>query len=197
MTTCVFTSVTEWVCHPEMFTEPTRRQMRSQKSHVCMTQAAKCFCSSHRHWQRIEWQVQTQPSQPNIPVPAAAHGHAAGAFPFPGNRCWRDILSQDGMIVRERFLSTVPTATLSVWEEISMKQLQQVSSPCSSLNWQDDWHFTSKHRHTNMLKHCKLFTTCNDFDKRTYSPTCNYICKDEVLLWGKVHLSLSGPPLYR
>lgn len=93
----VFISVSDWLWHPEMFTEATRRQMRPQKSNACMTQASKCFCSTPHHWQCSEWQVQTQPSRPSIPVPAAAavlQHTLTRCWPVfvPGTRCWRETL---------------------------------------------------------------------------------------------------------
>lgn len=137
----VFISASDWVWHPEMFTEATRRQMRPQKSNACMTQATKCFCSSTHHWQCIEWQVQTQPSRSSIPVPAAAQCALTRCWwvSVPGTRGWRDTLSlrhQDGMIVSERFFVGCPSIDTfllsgSIYEAITpsnyTKSVQQVA----------------------------------------------------------------------
>lgn len=113
----VFISASDW--HPEMFTEATRRQMRPQKSNACMTQASKCFCSTPHHWQCSEWQVQTQPSRPSIPVPAAAaviqHTLTRCWRVFiPGTRCWRENCS-----------SETPRWDDSKWEVLCQLTLQQ------------------------------------------------------------------------
>lgn len=142
----VFTSASDWVCHPEMFTEATRRQMRPQKSNACMTQATKCFCSSPHHCQCIEWQVQTQPSQPSIPAPAAAAAAAS----------WATFRSWHQMPMRHSYSET-PRWDDSEREALCRLSLQQhfpsewkylqsnytkVCSPSSLLHWHNDWHLT-------------------------------------------------------
>lgn len=115
LTQGVFTRAPGWVWHPEMFTEPTRRQMKSQKWNICMTRAAKCFCSSHHHWQCIEWQVQTEPSRPGIPVPAAAPWRTAGDSSFPAPDA-EERLSEE-MIVSESSFVIFPCSNTGNYDK--------------------------------------------------------------------------------
>lgn len=97
----------------------------------------------------------------------------------------------------ERSLLTVPAATLSIWGEITAKQLRWLCLPGSLPIWQNDWHLTSKqwHKHVKTLHKRPDSNTCNNYDRRTYSPSCNYTYKDGVFqndLFGSWLLSQSG-----
>lgn len=135
MTAHVFISASNWVWHPEMFTESTRRQMRPQKSNACVTWATKCFCSSPHHWQRRVTSTNTAfPAQHSCPSNSVLTH--CWRVPIPGTRCWRDRLSWrhwDGLIGSERFFVSCSCSNTSLASGNIYKAITQLCSPSSLL----------------------------------------------------------------
>lgn len=163
MTGYVFINASNWVWHPEMFTESTGRQMRPQKLNACVTWATKCFCSSPHHWQHRVTSTNTAfPAEHSCPSNRALTRRWRA--PIPGTRCWRDWLSWrrwDGLIVSERFFVSCSCSNTFLASGISTKQLHNSVQPVAS--WLTKW--LTPHYQTTTLKYVKTLYKTSDSSK--------------------------------